>query len=77
MEDERSEACGRCSMTSVVNITADGKTAEELAARDPLGGPRIEIPEDELRRVSRPQVALGRLKDRLNALATEFVYGVK
>lgn len=69
------EACGRCSMTSMVDVANTDKDEAERAARDPFAGDRIEIAEEELRAVVRPQLLLGRVKDRLDALATAFVYG--
>ena len=64
------EACGRCAMTSVVGAaTEDGET------RGPFDGDRIEIPEGELRAVSKHVVFLGRVKDRLDEWATAVTYG--
>lgn len=67
---ERAEACGRCAMSSVVSLAGD-----DGEVRDPFDGDRIEVPEDELRAVSRHVIALGRVKDRLNAWATAITYG--
>ncbi|GAD51275.1 hypothetical protein MBEHAL_0035 [Halarchaeum acidiphilum MH1-52-1] len=61
------EACGRCAMSSAADLT-DG--------RSPFAGEDvIEVDEGELRAVSAHVVALGRLKARLNAWASEFTYG--
>lgn len=65
---DKAEACGRCTMTTVVDIT-DG------IGSNPFDGERIEVPDDELRAVSRHVVALGQLKDRLNQWATDLTYG--
>lgn len=63
------EACGRCSMTSVVDMfDGDG-------GRNPFDGPRIEIPEEEMRRVAKPQILLGRAKRKLDEIATRLTYG--
>ncbi|MDX1744819.1 MAG: hypothetical protein R3324_02680 [Halobacteriales archaeon] len=64
------EACGRCAMSTVVSLTD-----EEGRARNPFNGDRIEIPENELRAVSRHVVVLGDVKDRLNRWATKITYG--
>jgi len=64
------EACGRCSMTSVVDMTDD-----EDGGRDPFGGARIEVAEADLRKVMFPAVWLGRAKRRLNEFATRLTYG--
>lgn len=64
------EACGRCAMSSVVSVAS-----EDGEVRNPFDGDRIEIPEDELRAVSRHVVVLGRVKDRLDRWATDLTYG--
>ena len=64
---DKAEACGRCTMTTVVDLTGGG--------RDPFDGDRIEVADSELRAVSKHVVALGRLKDRLNRWATDITYG--
>ena len=72
MDDKRTEACGRCSMTSVVSMTADD---EDGGGRNPFDGPRIEVSDAEMRRVGRHQVWLGRVKRRLDEVATRLTYG--
>ncbi|ELZ90192.1 hypothetical protein G3A49_00165 [Haloferax volcanii] len=67
MADSTREGCGRCSMTTVVDATAD-------ESRDPLGDDRIELDEAALRAAS-PGAWLGRLSARLDAAAERFVYG--
>lgn len=64
----RVESCGRCAMTAVADVT-DG------VGTNPFDGDRIELPEEELRAVSRHVVALGRVKDKLNRWATDLTYG--
>jgi hypothetical protein len=64
------EACGRCGLSSVVDVSDD-----EEGATDPFGGPRIEVSEAELRTVMFPAVWLSRVKDRLNEVATRVTYG--
>lgn len=67
---DKVEACGRCSMSTVVGLTdGDGKD------RNPFSGERIELSEDELRSVSKHVVVLGNLKDRLDRWATKVTYG--
>jgi hypothetical protein len=63
------EACGRCTMSSVVETTDGGH------GRNPFEGDRIELSADELRSASRHVVALGRVKARLNEWATRLTYG--
>ncbi|POG57042.1 hypothetical protein C5B90_08025 [Haloferax sp. Atlit-12N] len=67
MADPKREACGRCSMTTVVDATASGD-------RDPLGGDRIELDESALRLAS-PTAWFAGLSSRLDAAAQRFVYG--
>jgi hypothetical protein len=74
MDDKRTEACGRCSMSSVVAMTADDEKGGR-ASRDPFDGARIEVPESELRKANFPQVWLGRAKRRLDEVATRLTYG--
>jgi hypothetical protein len=69
--DGKTEACGRCSMTSVMGLTE----GEDDASRNPFEGDRIELSDDQLRTVSPHVVALGRLKNRLDEWATAFTYG--
>ncbi|SNZ17673.1 hypothetical protein SAMN06269185_3079 [Natronoarchaeum philippinense] len=71
MGEKRTEACGRCGISSVVDATDSGKGDE----RDPLGEDRIELDEREARSAMRAQVAVGRLKRRLDEVATRLTYG--
>ncbi|MEY7851398.1 hypothetical protein AB7C87_19615 [Natrarchaeobius sp. A-rgal3] len=58
-------------MSTVIDMaTEDGQRS-----RDPLEGERIELEEDELRRVSPHVVLLGRVKSRLDAFARRLAYG--
>lgn len=70
MADTEREACGRCSMTSVVDMTEG-----EEESRDPFEGDRIEVEESALRKAMFPAVVLGRVKHRLNEVATRLTYG--
>lgn len=71
MGGKDTEACGRCSMTSVVEMTGD----EDGERRDPFGEARIEVDESELRKASFPAVYLSRLKTKLDEFATAVTYG--
>lgn len=71
--DGEAEACGRCTMTSVVGLTTEQEGGPR--GRDPFEGDRIEVTDRELRTVSPHVVALGRLKDRLDRWATAITYG--
>jgi|AntDeeMinimDraft_5_1070356.scaffolds.fasta_scaffold115311_1 hypothetical protein len=62
------EACGRCSMTTVVDAV-DGDED-----RDPFGDERIEVDESAMTRVN-PVAWTRRVTDRLNATVEQFVYG--
>jgi hypothetical protein len=60
-------------MTSVVGATrADD---EESGGHDPFEGARIEVPESEMRTAAKPAVWLGRVKRRLDEVATRLTYG--
>lgn len=63
------EACGRCSMSSVVDMAGDGD------ASNPFEGARIEVSEADLRKAAFPAVWLGKAKHRLDEVATRLTYG--
>ena len=69
MGDKETEACGRCSMSTVVSAVSD----EESTERDPFGESRIEVDDDQLRRVA-PGAWMGRLTTRLNEFARKLTY---
>lgn len=71
MGTQKSEACGRCSMTTVVDAVGD---EERRAERDPFAGDRIEVDENEMRRIT-PGAWLGGITERLNRAATKLTYG--
>lgn len=62
------ENCGRCSMTTAVDVSRGHGT-------NPWDGDRIEVDETEMKSVSHHVVALGNLKNRLNEWATRVTYG--
>jgi len=74
MAEKETEYCGRCSMSSVVDLTDHGRDDEERAARDPFGEARIEVDESELRAVS-PSAWLEGVRDRLDEFAARVIYG--
>lgn len=61
-------------MTSVVGMTESDEGGER-PERDPFGGARIEVDEDEMRVAAAPAVLAGRIKHRLDELATRVTYG--
>lgn len=73
MDSEQAEVCGRCAMSAVVDATT-GDGVDGGRPSDPFEGERIEISEAELRKVS-PGAWLGRVKHRLDELATKLTYG--
>lgn len=74
-DDEiQTEACGRCSMSTVVGAVSEDKTPEEASERNPFGGERIEVDESSIRRVS-PAGYLSDLKKRIDALGRRLAYG--
>ncbi len=73
-EAKPTEACGRCSMSTVVDAVGGDRTPEERAERDPFGGDRIEVDEATLRRVS-PGGWIADTKARLDAFARRIAYG--
>ncbi|KAB1197769.1 MULTISPECIES: hypothetical protein [Haloferax] len=67
MAGQKREACGRCSMTTVVDATTTGD-------RDPLGDEKIELDESELRTVS-PGAWFEGISTRLDNFAERVIYG--
>lgn len=68
MREKETEACGRCSMSTVVDA------AVEEGEHDPFGDERIEVDGEEFRRVS-PAVWLSGIGQRLNAAVRKLTYG--
>lgn len=67
MGGKKTEACGRCSITTVIDATD--------ADRDLLGEDRIEIEEREMRRLSAHHVVASRAKGWLDDLGERLIYG--
>lgn len=67
---KETEACGRCSMTVVVDAVDDGSNARE----DPFGDDRIEVEERQLERAS-PEAWFGRVSARINGVVSRFAWG--
>jgi hypothetical protein len=75
MGGKKTEACGRCAMSSVVDVSQNGDGEESQSrSRDPFGEKRIEVDERQLRAVS-PGAWLGGVKRRLDEFATRITYG--
>lgn len=72
MGGKNSEACGRCSVSTVVDA-ADSE--EEGGPENPFEGDRIEIEESEMRSVVRHEVFADRLKSRLDDFANRIMFG--
>lgn len=67
MSEKKTEACGRCSITAVVDAAGSD--------RDVLGEERIEVEEDQLRRTSLHHVAASRAKGWFDSLGERLIYG--
>jgi hypothetical protein len=67
------EACGRCSISTVLEATEDGDG--DGGAESPFEGERIELAADEVRSVVRHEVLARRVKARLDALASRLIFG--
>ena len=65
-DESDKELCGRCAMSSV-----SGVMEEE---HDPFDDERIEVDEEQLRKVS-PGVLLGRAKHRIDSVVAKLTYG--
>jgi hypothetical protein len=74
MGGKEREACGRCAMTSVTGLTMADERQADAADRDPFGEARIEVADEEMRRVS-PSAWLEGIVGRINDAATHLTYG--
>ncbi|PGF16986.1 hypothetical protein CP556_13220 [Natrinema sp. CBA1119] len=76
MGGKKTEACGRCSMSTVVDVASSGDDDDGggEATRDPFGESAIEVDDETLRRVS-PGAWAGRVTDRLDDLGRRLIYG--
>lgn len=68
------EACGRCSMSTTVDVANAGRDDEGRAERDPFGDERIEVDERELQVVS-PGAWLSSIGDRIGARVDRITWG--
>ncbi|ELZ31110.1 hypothetical protein C474_09754 [Halogeometricum pallidum JCM 14848] len=78
MSGKRTESCGRCAMSTVVDAVGggaetDGDDADERRAST-FGDDRIELSDRELRATS-PAAWLSSAVSRLDDAASRFVYG--
>ncbi|AAV47378.1 hypothetical protein BDK61_0541 [Haloarcula quadrata] len=65
------EACGRCSMSVVVDAVDEN---EGEKPHDPFGDDRIEVDQQDIERVS-PEVWMGRLSTRIDEAVSRYVWG--
>ncbi|RYJ14216.1 hypothetical protein ELS19_09745 [Halogeometricum borinquense] len=68
MSETKTESCGRCAMSTVVDAADDGEGS------NPFDGDRIELSDREVRAIS-PAAWVARLASRIDDAATRFVYG--
>jgi len=73
MGGKQKEACGRCSVTTVIDATEDAN--EEGGAENPFDGERIEIEESQMRSVARHEVLASKVTDRLDEFASRVIWG--
>ncbi|MFP4625813.1 MAG: hypothetical protein ACOCQ3_02215 [Natronomonas sp.] len=67
------EACGRCSVSTVIEVANEGD--RESGARNPFDGERIELEESQMRSVVKHEVLFSRISRRLDEFATKIIYG--
>ncbi|AXR77298.1 hypothetical protein [Natrarchaeobaculum sulfurireducens] len=68
------EACGRCSMSTAVDVASAGREEGDGSDRDPFGDARIEVDERQLRAVS-PGAWLSRISDRVGSSVDRLTWG--
>ncbi|WP_049926946.1 hypothetical protein [Halopiger goleimassiliensis] len=66
------EACGRCAMSTAVEVASGGDDGED--DEGPYGADRIEVEEDQLRTVS-PGAWLAGVADRIGATVDRLTWG--
>lgn len=76
MGGKKTEACGRCSMSTVVDVASSGDDEDDdgESTRDAFGESAIQVDDETLRRVS-PGAWAGRVTDRLDDLGRRLIYG--
>lgn len=74
MGGKKTEACGRCSMSAVVDVASSGDDGEENPNRSPFDEAAIEIDDETLRRVS-PAAWAERVTDRVDDIGRRLIYG--
>ncbi|MXV63098.1 hypothetical protein GS429_13675 [Natronorubrum sp. JWXQ-INN-674] len=74
MGGKKTESCGRCAMSTVVDVASSDEEGEAESNRDPFGDDAIEIDDETLRRMS-PGAWASRLTTRLDDIAHRFIYG--
>lgn len=72
--DRSTEACGRCSMSTAVDVASAGREDEDAPDRDPFGEKRIEVDERALRTAS-PAAWLSGVSDRLASTVDRLTWG--
>lgn len=71
---KRTESCGRCGVTTVLDAVERNEADGEGAGRNPFDGERIELPVEEARRVSFVAARLGQFKRRLDETGFAAIY---
>lgn len=74
MGGKQREACGRCSVSAVVD-TVENSEDGEGGGTNPFDGERIELEESEMRSVVRHEVFVRKVKERLDDIAMRLTYG--
>ncbi|MDS0475823.1 hypothetical protein [Natrinema sp. 1APR25-10V2] len=74
MGGKQTESCGRCSMSTVVDVASSGDDDNGEERRDPFDEGAIEIDDETLRRVS-PAAWAGHVTDRIDDLGRRLIYG--
>lgn len=77
MDTNGSEACGRCGVSSVVEMTTEetDSDGEDGSDHDPYGDEHITVSESELRVVAAPAAVLSRVRRMLDAVAVRVIHG--
>lgn len=77
MGGKKTESCGRCSVTTVIDATEREEGDETSGGKNPFDGERIEIEESTMRSAVPHEVAVRRVKNRLDGFVSNLTWGSK
>ena len=77
MGGKKTESCGRCSVTTVLDATEQEGESNSAGGKNPFDGERIEVDESTMRKTVPHEFAVSRVKDRLDGVVSQLTWGTK